>query len=700
MEELTCDEFLESLIEEKFEYLEHNVFSFEKNCDVMLKEYEKFVKMLVRAQKTNNYGPISKYVETSSFKEILESNQQNSGSNVGKEHKSVNTVKVKKEKISISSDASVQSVRDDTENMPAPKMPAPKTKRVKKEKISNVTKIKVKQEIDSETENSEDTKRVTRSTTDRTSDVIIDNPEVPVIDLSDSFEKLEVAPVRNTRTKTKKKEEDMPIRSTRTRTKKTVDTKDDTEEASTSTRTTRTKTRTKRDRSESENENGMMETKRSKADSAEEEEPTANTSTHTEYEDAVSHLENKPDATFVFPSVKTPKEQQSMISRVMNETVVIEKPKTQQVVENNTNDLLTDDESIEEQEAASSKPKVKQVPNQVFSPYENSPVKKKVEAFEKFQKNENTATSSKMNTSRILKEIEENKGNVKEKAKGFIGNSSTNPCKINPSSASKIGKYIGQKSSMLNNSMSVSKSATPKSGHDFKERELRRLEKEKELKKKEMLKQAMTDERKRKYEEKVLRVQQQQKEALEREKEKALEQQRIKEERYKMVLQQKEEKQRLLKEENERKRLLAKQRAEEKKKEEEALRLAAQEKIESKRKIESESNSKPVDRAPIYMVQPTPPLPCLDCYDSDDERYTDRKQIPLWASKTQVRKQDYIQNAVGHKIKNTLFCCQSQNIDLRDVFQRIDPKKLKRTSSANWERPPRFTLLPSTMEEN
>lgn len=50
----------------------------------------------------------------------------------------------------------------------------------------------------------------------------------------------------------------------------------------------------------------------------------------------------------------------------------------------------------------------------------------------------------------------------------------------------------------------------------------------------------------------------------------------------------------------------------------------------------------------------------------------------------------------GHKLKNTLFCTKPSTPDLTDIFQNIDPRKLKRTSSAVWRQPPRFTLLPRT----
>lgn len=46
------------------------------------------------------------------------------------------------------------------------------------------------------------------------------------------------------------------------------------------------------------------------------------------------------------------------------------------------------------------------------------------------------------------------------------------------------------------------------------------------------------------------------------------------------------------------------------------------------------------------------------------------------------------------QLKNTFFCVTAQTIDLTQIFQGIDPRKLKRTSSAVWTKPPRFTLMP------
>lgn len=675
MDNLTIDDFLELQIDEGRKFLDNNIFPLQNKYDDMLKDFEKYGKLLLKSNKSNNYGPVIKFINSANFIERFGTHKENSCPNIENNNDKKNEtadsllVKVKKEKLSISSNASVQSIRDDADTMPAPKMPPPKTRRVKKEKASLAKKVK--QEIIPQEDISEGTKRVTRSKVDRTSDVILENPVVPVIDLSDSVDKIEELPIRSTRTRTKKKAESTSVENTKT--KNASDTKENTELSEPPVRTTRTK----RKRSKSNSTTDEPLHKDASCIGAGNEAIT-NISAHTEYEDAVSQFENRPNATFIVSMESDSNEEQIKLGGQMNETVVIDPSKNQEIAMSNTNDLITDDESIEEQETAI----VKQQKIKKDNSYENSPVKKKVEVFENLQKNKNI-TTSKLNASNILRELEGNKGNVKEKAKGFFAKNSIGVTKTNPSSASKIGKYIGHKNSMLNSSVSVNKSTTPQSCHTLKERELR---------------QAMTEERKKKYEEKVKRVLQHQKETMEKEKEKALELQRIKEERYKMVLQQKEEKQRLLKEENERKRQLAKQRAEEKRKEEEALRIAAQEKKEQKRKIEGDIPKKFGEMIPIYMHQPTPPLPCYDCYDSDDERYTERKNIPVWASKTNVRKWDYIQMGIGHKIKNTMFCCHSQNIDLKEVFQRIDPKKLKRTSSANWEKPPRFTLLPATSE--
>lgn len=55
---------------------------------------------------------------------------------------------------------------------------------------------------------------------------------------------------------------------------------------------------------------------------------------------------------------------------------------------------------------------------------------------------------------------------------------------------------------------------------------------------------------------------------------------------------------------------------------------------------------------------------------------------------------ELIQLAAGDKIKNSVFCLEAQTPDLVEIFERIDSRKLKRTSSAQWQKPPRYTMMP------
>ncbi|XP_044749471.1 inner centromere protein-like [Coccinella septempunctata] len=201
-----------------------------------------------------------------------------------------------------------------------------------------------------------------------------------------------------------------------------------------------------------------------------------------------------------------------------------------------------------------------------------------------------------------------------------------------------------------------------------------------------------------KYEAKLRKVIQQRKEAEEREIQRKLELLRIKEERAKSVLKQKEERLRLLKEEKYRRRLLVKARTEQRKKEEEAAKVALQKKIEQKNNIKAgESFQKSWFSFPVYLTRQEPSFPPVeydlngDDYDLDDDGYKKKKEIPDWMLASNVSKQDSIQNNLGFRITNSLFFCRGQDVDLRELFKKINPKLLKRTESATWENPEHFS---------
>ncbi|KAL3287772.1 hypothetical protein HHI36_002234 [Cryptolaemus montrouzieri] len=700
-------QFLEAKIQRTSDFTEREVLPCLQEIDVLLEDFGKYAKALAKAIDSGDYGSVNKTKHTLRREFMKENSCPNTEVPSNKDHNDDRQIlkQVKKEKISA---VHIPSTGKDAVDMPAPTIIPSKNKRVKKERKTST--IRVKQEPNPEPRS---TRLTPQTSSTRTSDVILCNKDIPVIELCDSEEeKTEKAPVRSTRTRTKKKaveeveNSSATTRSTRTKTKKVAESESESEPSVAPTRVTRTKTRAiqKRERSGSGNQRVAENHKRSKSDPKTENDEVTNMSGRTEYEDANSELDGKSgDATFSKKTVETSPTKSN--AQIMDKTMIIEKPQASRLlVPSNAEDLLTDDESMEEQKTSPQKA-VKNCKKEVFSPYDQSPVKKKVEAFEKIKDNKAKA-AAKLNTSRILSQIEENKGNVKEKAKCFTPVATKLLSKPGSSSASGISKYIGYKSAINDSTI---KSSTPMkspiqhtSRTDFKLREMKRQEREKELQKKELAKRAMSEDRRKKFEEKMLKVQQQ-KETLEREKIKALEAQRLKEEKHKMLLQQREEKYKLMRKENETKRLLAKQRAEEKKKEEEAQKLASQEKLNEIKKAEiTNFRAQVAQKAielPIYMRKAAPLLPTYDCYDSDDENNRQTKHIAAWTQKRNLISDAIMQEDIGHKIKNTFFCCQSHRIDLREIFEQIDARKLKRTSSAVWERAPRFTMLPHFEED-
>ncbi|XP_044263808.1 inner centromere protein [Tribolium madens] len=555
-------------------------------------------------------------------------------------------VSIKKEKMSIanSSKSLADEVRIKTENeeMPAPTRPAPKRRR------KNATSKIIKQEkIEEELEKP------------RESDVIIKEVEVPIINLVDSLGE------ETTKTELEK--------SKRTRT--------------------------------SSDEGQENKEKRPKSNEDEKD--------NTNYEDAVSTLlvENTEtnNATFIAASTH------DVCVDNFNSTVVVTNPKiVNTLVPKTIDDLMTDDESEEETTKKNQWTKTGTIPKrpkQIFSPFEQSPVKKKVQAFEKLQEDADAIpvriTRTKTRNQAKEKELEEAqeqnqtelKSNVKEKAKMFTPLTS----KFIPKAASTTGKSKKILNSSSCDNLLAKNSTTLKSSQaEYREIEIRRREKEQEaLKKREAILQAQTEEKRRKREEKQLKAQQQ-REALEKEKQKVLEAQRVKDERHRLHIAEQEEKKLRLKEEHEKKRLLAKKRAIEQKKLEEekmveeerkAAELAA--KLAKRDDVIAKMVQNQKERKPIYFRETAPPLPSNDCYDSDSEECKTRDiLLQNWEKEANVIQMLKCISAEGQAIKNTFFSIQARTPDLQDILENIEPKKLKRTSSAVWHKPPRFTMIP------
>ncbi|KAJ3629375.1 hypothetical protein MTP99_013771 [Tenebrio molitor] len=595
-------------------------------------------------------------------------------------------VRVKMEEVSLDKEERTTlnnvKIKTEVEEMPAPTRPAPRRKKrtqVKQEKIEE--------------------KRIENN--DRESDVVVQDVAPPIINLVDSDED------------DKKQEQ---ARSTRTKSRKTK------------------KTKRARNVSSDDEVRGSDE-KRAKSNPEEVNE--------TNYEDAVSVLEQNKETnntTRILKSqvgenleatqngnanatiiVKSPINVNLESTCNMNATVVVENPKyVKNIVPVTAEDLMTDDESEEEPVTKKNPPKpvrtISKPPKQIFSPFEHSPVKKKVEAFEKLQEEANVIPARITRTKTKAKQQQEQENNeatdnavksaVKEKMKVFTPTS-----KFVPTFASTMVKSSRTNPSNVSNESLLSgksASALKASQAEYREREKKRLEKEQEARKKrDALILAQMEEKKRKREEKQLKAQQQ-REALEKEKLKALEEQKLKDKRHQQWMAEQEERKQKQKQELEKKRLLAKKRAIEEKKKEEEKRLEEQRKVDEMTATLAKQDEeisrmlqkqKQKSQAPIYLRKQAPLLPTDDCYDSDAEEYRDGGVEPQWAREKNLKLLQKCQLAAGEAVKNTFFSMQAQTPDLQDIFEVIEPHKLKRSSSAVWHKPPRYTMMP-TLEDH
>ncbi|CAH1117575.1 unnamed protein product [Phaedon cochleariae] len=607
----------------------------------------------------------------------------------------IETVKVKKEKISTimppssshgtcTSEATLTDadIEIKKEDMPAPRKLPPRKK-------------KIKPELE------ETQKRSTRAfERGKQSDVILQNTTITKIDITEtdsdtsSEKKSHVKPeqpvqqnMRATRSKVRQR-------------KPSLESQSDNEKVETSepeikkVRSTRTKTlrQNKRNRSHSEELEAMKnEKKKSKSSTSSDTED--NKSAQTEYEDAVSTMEtnetepqSKADATYVAKSEPQ--------SAVLNQTVVIEKPK---VVQPSDNKEVVKENGVR----TPPRPKSKKQTKEIFSPFDKTPLKKKVEAFEKLE-----AAAMQQG------EAQNAKGNPKSETKTSTGRPKsklvtpfTSRFMPKTCSTSKINKlYPGNKldtstsgdSALSAKSVSVLKASQA----EFREREKRRQEKEREaLKKREALLAAQAEEKKRKREEKQLKAQQQ-RELLEKDKQKQLEeQQRKDEEKYKQAIAEKQEKMQKQREEAEKKRLVAKEKAQLIKLQEERDAKEAAERdarAAAKKEEKLKSHKAKQHGLPVYMVSKPPLLPTDDCYDSDCSDYGADYTTPEWAKEKALEKKQMVQIVAQEKLKNTFFCRKTHTPDLQEIFEIIDPRKLKRTSSAVWKKPPRYTLFSVT----
>ncbi|XP_014218461.1 inner centromere protein A [Copidosoma floridanum] len=143
-----------------------------------------------------------------------------------------------------------------------------------------------------------------------------------------------------------------------------------------------------------------------------------------------------------------------------------------------------------------------------------------------------------------------------------------------------------------------------------------------------------------------------------------------------------------LQEQEEQERLLAEQkrREQEMEKRKQAMKMKSQmEKAVQQAKVKAMAAQK--QGANNYKIDSDP-----DEEDTDDE-CKPKHQIPQWALKNIRQAQLAMQQCIPMGSVLKFFDAKKCTPDLRDLFKGIDPKKLKRTSSAIWKTPPRFSMM-------
>ncbi|KAK5643319.1 hypothetical protein RI129_007164 [Pyrocoelia pectoralis] len=352
------------------------------------------------------------------------------------------------------------------------------------------------------------------------------------------------------------------------------------------------------------------------------------------------------------------------------------------VITNIADDLMTDDEDVvPDSPPGPRQGKVKQV----FSPYERSPVKKRVEAFEKLGAMGLEPANTRSKTKLCVKE---GKALLHSTPKTQIPKFHVTPLKENKLKNCLTLSASKESTSAVNGKYNISLtggktgSALKVSQMEFRERELRRKQKEEEaLQKKEALMLSITEEKRRKREEREMKVQQL-KATKDKEKQRQfLSAEKIKKEKLKQMMAEKEARYLKQKEEAARKRAAA-------------LKKAAEAKQHDATKYNEQIDD--VNQIPPFIMHPPPLLPTPDCYDSDDSTRA-TFSIPQFQKKANLQKTTS-QMIACKSFAKLLFSSGPQTPNLREIFPGIQLSKLKRTSSGIWNQT-EISILESMIEE-
>lgn len=130
--------------------------------------------------------------------------------------------------------------------------------------------------------------------------------------------------------------------------------------------------------------------------------------------------------------------------------------------------------------------------------------------------------------------------------------------------------------------------------------------------------------------------------------------------------------------------------------EQDALRVLAEKKA-MQEKLKANQRAEELRRknaAQQYTSYSFDMLGSGDSTDDENRPSSKRPPAPLWSfsHNRQLRLQEQVK--VNAKKVDTFFSVAPLEVNLRDIFPQIDEKYLRRNSSAVWNSPPRYSLLP------
>lgn len=191
------------------------------------------------------------------------------------------------------------------------------------------------------------------------------------------------------------------------------------------------------------------------------------------------------------------------------------------------------------------------------------------------------------------------------------------------------------------------------------------------------------------------RLAQLQREQMEKERrERAQLLQKEKEEKYRKLLQEKEERKRELMNQKKLEEHMRNQKILDQKRRE----LAEKEALESAKAKQNESLQRKLLQKQHNKNKNTKhDFDTLDTDDSTDDEgkmNKNRGPPPIWSKGSLRRHRIRAQTYFNMNLVDTLFSSQPSTPDLKEIFPDIEPRKLKRNSSAVWRTPPRYSEIP------